>query len=171
MKIILTMAISANGIIASKTGSEEFLSDVNWHQFVKLAHKIGCCIWGRKTYEAVLSWEGEYLKDIQDVKKIIVSRSDLKLKEGFELAHSPEGAVKLLEKAGFQEAIVTGGSILNSEFAKRGLIDEIILDVNPSVVGNGIPVFHPEEFALSLKLLNVEKITDEIVELHYEVKK
>jgi dihydrofolate reductase len=53
MKVILTMAVSANGIIATKDGSEDFLSHDNWIQFVKLANKIGCFIWGRKTYEAV----------------------------------------------------------------------------------------------------------------------
>jgi hypothetical protein len=57
MKIILTMAASANGIIATKTGSEDFLSHDNWIQFANLAKKVGCFMWGRKTYKAVMKWE------------------------------------------------------------------------------------------------------------------
>lgn len=171
MRIILTMAISANGIIASKTGSEDFLSHTNWIQFVKLAKRIGCFMWGRKTYEAVSKWEGDYLKDLESVKKIIISGSAIDLKEGFELAHSPEEALEILEKNGFKEAIITGGATTNSEFAKRGLIDEVIFDVNPSILGNGIPVFQTEDFELKLEFIDAEKISNGIVELRYKVKK
>ena len=171
MKVILTMAISANGIIATKNGSEDFLSHANWVQFVKLAKRVGCFIWGRKTYEAVIKWEGDYLKDLEGVKKIIISGSNIDLKEGFELAHSPEEALGVLENEGFKEAIITGGATINSEFAKRGLIDEVIFDVNPSISGNGIPVFQPEDFELKLEFIDAEKISDGIVELRYMVKK
>jgi|SRR5579885_3364635 len=171
MKVILTMAVSANGIIASKTGSEDFLSHDNWLQFVKLAKRVGCFMWGRKTYEAVIKWEGDYLSELEGVKKIILSQSDIKLKEGFVLKHSPEEALKYLESESFQEAIITGGSTTNSEFAKRGLIDEVILDINPSVLGEGIPVFAPSDFELKLKLISSEKVGEDIIELRYKVMK
>lgn len=171
MKVILTMAISANGIIATKTGSEDFLSHTNWIQFVKLAKKTGCFIWGRKTYEAVIKWEGDYLKDLEGLKKVVISHSAIDLQNGFVLADSPESALLLLEKEGFSEAIVTGGSTINSEFAKHGLIDEVIFDVNPSILGEGIPIFNPTDFQLSLDLIESEEIRDGIIELHYKVKK
>src|SRR3989344_9671574 len=171
MKVILTMATSANGIIATKEGSEDFLSHTNWIQFVKLAKRVGCFIWGRKTYEAVSKWKGDYLKDLENVKKIVISGSNIELKEGFELTHSPKEALEILERNGFKEAIITGGATINSEFAKRDLIDEVILDVNPAILGNGIPVFQPEDFELKLELVDAKKIIDGIVELRYKVKK
>lgn len=155
MRIILTMAVSANGIIATKSGSEDFLSHDNWIQFVKLAKRVGCFIWGRKTYDAVIRWEGDYLRDLDGVKKIIISQSLLKLKEGFSLANSPEEAVAQLEKEGFSEKIITGGSTINSEFAKRNLIDEIIFDVNSVILGEGISVFKPANFSMKLNLLKL----------------
>jgi len=171
MKVILTMAISANGIIATKTGSEDFLSHDNWLRFVKLAKKVGCFIWGRKTYEAVIKWEGDYLKELEGVKKLIISRSRLKLINGFESANSPEEALSKLAESGFKEVIITGGSTINSSFAKAGLIDEVIFDVNPSILGEGIPVFTPDNFELSMDLVGVEKIGNNLVEIHYKVKK
>jgi dihydrofolate reductase len=169
--LILTMAISANGIIATKTGSEDFLSHDNWIQFVNLAKKVGCFMWGRKTYEAVIRWEGDYLSELEGVKKIIISGSDLTLEKGFEQAKSPEDALKKLEAEGYNEAIITGGSITNSYFAKAGLIDEVILDVNPSIIGEGVPVFAPDDFKLKMDLVSFEKVGDNIVELKYKVKK
>lgn len=169
MKVILSMAVSANGIIATKTGSEDFLSHGNWLQFVKLVNKVGCFIWGRKTYDAVTKWEGDYLNDLKDAKKVIVSHSDIELKEGFTLAHSPEEALELLSKVGFREVILTGGATNNSEFAKRGLIDEVIFDLNPVIMGDGIPVLAPSDFELKLKLLSFETVVDDILEVRYQV--
>ena len=171
MKVILTMAISANGIIATKTGSEDFLSHDNWLQFVKLANKVQCFIWGRKTYEAVIKWEGDYLSDLKNVKKIIISHSPMVLREGFTSANSPEDALAKLEKEGFSEAIITGGSTLNSEFAKQNLIDEVIFDVNSVILGEGIPVFAIADFQLKLELLESTKISDSVFELKYKVQK
>ena len=171
MKIILTMAVSANGIIATNSGSEDFLSHDNWIQFVKLAKRVGCFIWGRKTYDAVIKWEGDYLRDLDGIKKIIISQSQLELKEGFSLANSPEDVVAQLEKEGFAEAIITGGSTINSEFAKRNLIDEVIFDVNSVILGEGIPVFKPENFSMKLKLIEATKVSDDVFELRYEVQK
>ena len=148
-----------------------FLSHTNWIQFVKLAKKVGCFIWGRKTYEAVIQWEGNYLKDLEGVKKVIISQSNLVLKEGFVLVNSPEEVLTMFEKEGFKEVLITGGSILNTAFAKKDLIDEVILDINPAILGEGIPVFNPADFNLSLELIDAEKINDGIVELHYKVKK
>lgn len=169
MKVILTMAISANGIIASKSGSEDFLSHDNWIQFVKLAKKVGCFIWGRKTYEAVMKWEGNYFSELKEVKKIIISHSKLKLEKGFELANSPKDALKKLEQIGFKEAIITGGSTINSSFAKEDLIDEIIFDVNPAILGDGISVFQPADFELKLNLIDYKVVGLDLIELHYKV--
>lgn len=171
MKIILTMAVTVNGIIATNSGSEDFLSHDNWIQFVKLAKRVGCFIWGRKTYDAVIKWEGDYLRDLDGVKKIIISQSQPELKEGFTLANSPEEAVAQLEKEGFTEAIITGGSTINSEFAKRNLIDEVIFDVNSVILGEGVPVFKPENFSMILKLIEATKVSDDVFELRYEVQK
>ncbi|MDO8498134.1 MAG: dihydrofolate reductase family protein [bacterium] len=171
MKVILSMAVSANGIIATKTGSEDFLYSGNWVRFIELARKVGCIIWGRKTYQQVISWEGDYLKDIQDIKKVIISRSSIQLKEGFILASFPEEALEILRKEGFKEVIVTGGSKTNMEFAKRGLIDEVILDVNSIIIGEGISVFAQGSFDMKLELIESVRVNENILELRYMVVK
>jgi dihydrofolate reductase len=166
------MSISANGYIAMSDGSEDFLPDDTWYRFAALAKEFGCFIWGRKTYEQVIKWDKVYLDAIRDTKKIIVSRKDdIKLEEGFELVHTPQEAIKLLENDGFKQAILTGGSILNTSFAKLNLIDEVILAVVPTILGRGIPLFNSEDFQLPLKSAEVERINGDIVRLRYTVVK
>lgn len=172
MKVTLFMAISLNGLVARKNNEEDFLSHDNWNTFVELAKSTGCMIWGRKTQEVVETWEGEYLNEINDIKKVVVSSNpNLKLGENYIQASSPVDSLNKLEIEGFKDVILTGGSQLNSSFATEGLIDEIKLNIEPVVVGKGISLFHANDFDLKLKLLTTKQITDQIIQVHYSVKK
>lgn len=166
------MAISVNGIIARKNNDEDFLSQENWNTFLEFARQHRNVIWGRKTYEVVRNWGDDYLKDIKNFKKIIVSKNaNFNLEENFELVSSPEDALKKLKNESFKTALVAGGSTLNTSFANNGLLDEIILNVNSVILGQGIPLFSSEDFTLKLELLGTKNITKDIIQLHYKVVK
>ncbi len=173
MKVTLYMTISLNGIIARENNEEDFLSDYNWGTFVELSHKAGCFIWGRKTYEIVTNtYSKELLNTISDIKKIIVSTdNEFKPKEGFESAKSPQDALYKAKKFGFKELILSGGSGLNSSFVKENLIDEIVVNIEPVVIGKGIPLFSPTDFDLKLSEPEVETKVDGIIQLRYKVRK
>lgn len=169
MKTILFMAMAANGIIARENNDEDFISDENWKIFVELTQKAGCVIWGRKTFEVVQEWDKSYLDQLEGVKKVIVSRQKLELPNDYILASSPNQALEMLEKSGFKEVILCGGSANNTSFAKENLIDEIIFNIEPIVVGKGIPVFIPQEFDLKLSLKTIDKVSENIAQVHYTV--
>lgn len=171
MNIILSMAVSANGMIATADGSEDFLSHENWNRFVSLANRVGCFLWGRKTYEAVSKWDKSYLVPLENVTKLVLSSSQITVAEGFTVVHSPDEAISHAEDLGLTEMIVTGGATINTEFAKRDLMDEVILDINPSIIGNGIPLFATDDFEMNLKLVSTETLSEGIVEVRYEVVK
>jgi len=90
---------------------------------------------------------------------------------GYTLANSPKEALSLLEKEGFKPVLLAGGSNLNASFAKEGLIDEIIINIEPVIVGKGIPVFATENFDLKFLLLGTKIIDDQIIQLRYKVSK
>jgi dihydrofolate reductase len=166
------MAASLNGIIATPAQLEDFLSNANWQELLKLAKDCGCLIWGRKTYALVSKWDERHLAPLKEITKIVVSRdSGLQLLPGYLQADSPEAALTKLASLGFSRAVLSGGAGLNSSFAKAGLLDEIIIDSEGIVVGKGIPLFAPEVFQLPLELLGYKTITDNILQLHYRVKK
>lgn len=171
MKTTLYMAISANGIIATETGDEEFLSHENWEKFCKLARKFGNFIVGRKTYEAVKKWDGGYnFDDLVGVEKVIISQDkNFQLDDGYTLANSPQDALTKLSR--FENVLVTGGANINSAFAKANLLDEIILNVEPVFIGQGISLFAPQDFEIKAKLFSTKTNKSGIITVKYEVLK
>lgn len=167
------MAISTNGIIATENGNEDFLSHENWEKFCELAREFGNFVVGRKTYEAVKKWnEGYNFDDLVGVEKVIISQDkDFKLDNGYALANSPEEALAKLSKKGFQKILITGGANINSAFAKINLLDEIIFNVEPVLVGKGISVFAPQDFELKLQFVSSNESKKGIITLNYSVVK
>ncbi|HLM83723.1 MAG TPA: dihydrofolate reductase family protein [Candidatus Bathyarchaeia archaeon] len=171
MKVILFMAMSVNGYIARENGDEDFLSNKNWETFCSLAKKYGCFVIGRKTYEAVQKWdEGYNFDSIEAVDKVIITKNkDFQVGNKYIIANSPADAVGKLKGKGYDKILLTGGATINSAFMKERLIDEVILNVEPFLLGNGIPVFSNEDFENKLKLQSSEKLDDGIIQLRYKI--
>jgi dihydrofolate reductase len=164
------MATSLNGMIADKNGKEDFLSEKNWDTFLSLAKKSGNFVIGRKTLDAIESWGEEYsLNKIPGIKKVVLSKSKKTKSKDYDIASSPQKAIDLLKSEGFKTILLSGGSKANSAFAEQGLIDEIILNVNSSVVGEGIPLFSKSDFQFNCKLTKSKELDDGIVQLRYSV--
>jgi dihydrofolate reductase len=170
MNVILYMAMSLNGYIAEENGSEDFLSDANWKKFCDLAEKHGNFVVGRKTYEAVKNWnEGFGFDDLKGIKKVIISQDEnYALDEGYVLAASPKDALEKLR--GFDSVLVTGGSTINTAFMKEGLLDEVMVNIEPALIGKGIPLFAKADFLKELEFVSSEE-SDGIVSLHYRIGK
>lgn len=172
MKVILFMASSLNGIIADKNGNEDFLSHTNWESFSELVKKHGCLIIGRKTYETVLKWPDYSFDDIEAKLKIVVSRKkDLKLVPPFFVADSPEASIEKAVALNFKSVILAGGSAINSAFIVKNLIDEVIINFEPAIIGRGIPLFSESPFEKRLSFVKAMKIADDILQVKYKVNK
>jgi len=171
MKTTLFMAMSINGLIATDDYGEDFL-DGTWKYLVELGNKYGCIIWGRTTYELVNKMSSEYPKSIEHIKKIVISSNpEFPLKENSYLFSTPEGALNWLKEQNYSEVLLSGGSQLNSSFAKLGLIDEVILVIDSVIEGKGIPLFAPDIFELKLIPLKSEIHESHLVYLHFRVVK
>ncbi|MBI2669091.1 dihydrofolate reductase [Candidatus Woesearchaeota archaeon] len=170
MKVILYAAQTVNGIIARENYDEDFLSHKNWEVFAELAEDTGCFIAGRKTYEEVKKWKDDNFDSLK-ARKIIVSRSKTpKLAAGYISARSPKDALHHASELGFTNVLLAGGGTLNSAFMKAGLVDEIIINIEPYVLGKGIRIFSEETFENKLRLMNVKKVNG-IIQLQYKVEK
>lgn len=164
------MAMTVNGIIAGEQNEEDFLSDDHWTVFCELARKIGCLVIGRKTYDVVRTWKDYNFEDLRNVVKIVVSRNTAqKLGKEYILAQSPRDALGKAESLGFEEVLLAGGANINTAFAKERLLNDVILSVEPLLLGKGITVFSPGVFEVRLKLLDIRKISQDIVQLYYRV--
>ena len=168
MKVILYMAITANGMIAGTDDETSWLTNEESESYCSTVRKAGCLIVGRRTYH-ILTKQPEFQK-FKDAKLVVVSHDQVELVDPrHAVAHTPQEAIDLLSD--FAEIIVAGGGILNAAFLAENLVDEIYLDVEPVIIGNGIPLFKGQDFERNLKFLGQRMLSENEIQLHYGVRK
>jgi dihydrofolate reductase len=176
-KIIVYIATSADGYIARRDGSVDWLDrqgtagDYGMGAFFKTIDTI---LWGRKTYGVGLEMnEGGLGVYGSRIKNYIFSRRPPK-------THAPdvefvkesigEFAKRLRASPGKDIWMMGGGGIIAS-FLDAGEIDEFVIHVIPTFIGEGIPLVAPKSRNVELKLLSVRDYPDGVVRLHYVVER
>lgn len=165
------IATSADGYIAAKDGSVDFLTpfqniDCGYNDFIK---DIDVVVMGRKTYEVITSFDGEWPYPNQ--KGFIVS-SDHNL----ELVHpslsrwslEPSELVSYLEEHFNGNVWVVGGTQLQNAFIENNFLNSLEIYVMPILLGDGIPLFpsfntRPRQ----LKSISAETIQNQIIKKIY----
>ena len=165
------MAITINGFIAKENDDTSFVSKIEWDNFRQMIKKTGNIIIGKKTYE-IMRDNGEF-KDLANIRVLVVSNNiDFKtIVDNHSIVKSPKDALAILEKERFDNTLIAGGGTLNASFMAKNLVDEIYLDVEPIALGKGIRLFRESDFEARLKLLDVKKLSDNELQLHYQVLK
>lgn len=170
MLTTLFMAMSANGFIARPNGEEDFLSNAHWEDFVRFCHQYGNVIFGRKTYETIRSWDDTIgFQDIAGVTKIILSSDvTMEVDSEFVVLPSPHEAMHFLAESGFEHTFVCGGSQINTAFLKEHLINEIVLNIEPILIGEGKRVFAEDDFLEKLTFISKQERESGIMTLTYQ---
>lgn len=140
-------------------------SNENWDIFKEDVLKCGNIIWGRKTYEAVLSWGEEYLKDFNDIKIIVISNSKIESEGNVLYCNSPKSALEMLKSYGIEKALVCGGTSIYSMFLKENLIDELIINYNTIAISNGKKMFNESIDMVDFKPDKVEIKSGDIIQI------
>jgi dihydrofolate reductase len=178
-KIIVYIATSADGFIARKDGAVDWLDrprTAGDYGMGKFYRSIDTILWGRKTYDMVLRFQKEG-KDSPDnyrgIKNYAFSRRPpRKPASGFEFVKEPiKKFAKRLRSQKGKDIWVMGGAGIIASFLDCGEIDEFIIHVIPTFIGEGIPLIAPRRRTVPLKLLSIKKFSDGVVRLHYEVQR
>lgn len=176
-KIIVHIATSADGFIARKDGAVDWLDrprvkgDYGMGQFFK---SIDTILWGRKTYDMVLKFlkEGKATPDMYaGVKNYAFSRRPpKKILDGFEFVKEPiKKFAKRLRAQKGKDIWMMGGAGIIGSFLDEGAIDEFVIHVIPTFIGEGIPLIAPGRRTMPLELMATKKFSDGVVRLHYAV--
>jgi len=169
MNITLWMAMSLNGVTAREDGSEDFLSKTDWEMCLELARASDALVWGRVTHEL---FEAPIRRECPNLPIVVVTGNrQLAPRVGCTCASSPEAAVELLDKQGSRNVLLAGGSRLNASFARSGLIDNVVLAIEPVIVSLGIPLASGDVPDLRLELLGVEQDRAPTLRVRYRVLK
>lgn len=168
MKATLYMAISVNGMVAKTDDDTDWISKEEWDSYSATVRKAGCVIVGRRTYHILTKQDG--FAEFDGVRMVVVSHSDVELvQSNHSVAHSPQEALEQLKE--FPEVIVAGGGILNAAFMEANLVDELVLDIEPIVLGKGIPLFNGSAFDRKLKFIGQTMISKNEIQTRYIISK
>lgn len=167
-KIIVYIATSADGYIARKDGSVKWLDrprppgnygmDAFWKS-------IDTILWGRKT------WSPAAGRMAGNVKNYVFShRPPARNPAGVEFVNEPipKFARRLRATPG-KNIWMMGGAGIIASFLDAGEIDEFMIHVVPTMIGEGIPLVGPRHRLIQLKLLSSVVYSDGVVLLHYAV--
>ena len=167
MKLTLMMALTADGMIARNHNHfPDWTCRSDKIMFKELTQKAGVVIFGSKTYEVIG-------KPLSGRLNVVLTRQPERYQPADNLifsSESPDELLKNLVRKGYDEAILAGGAIINSLFAKSRLIDEMVLTIAPTIFGQGVPLFS-ESCHLNLELLDVRKLESNTLVVRYRVLK
>jgi dihydrofolate reductase len=172
MKIICSMVVTPNGYIARLDGSEDYASHEGWLEYLDTAHRYNNFVIGRKTLDVVNAQYGDHgFGDVQcDYKVVVSSQAGLELDPMYTLATSPQDVVARLSGR-VETILLVGGSEINAAFARAGLIDEVVLTIEPHIIGQGLPLFASSDFDLKLIYQGVEHLSGGRLRVTYQVDK
>ncbi len=165
MKVTLIMALTLDGKIGK---SPDHFPDWTGKQdkklFAELSKRAGVVMMGSKTFDTIG-------KPLPGRKNVILTRRQNRKSAWDNLVYTsqdPGNILKELENEGYSEAILAGGALINSLFAREHLIDEIIVTISPKIFGTGLSLF-AEAINMELELLELTKLGSNQVCLTYRV--
>lgn len=163
MKILLVMAITLDGKIAKhKDHFPDWTSKEDKKFFAKISKEHKVVLMGANTFST-------FKKPLKDRLNVVFSENNnnLETENVLWVRGEIEPVIKKLESMGYDSAVLAGGQMLNTEFLKKGLIDEIIITINPKIFGKGMSLFD-HDVDINLKLLKTENINQDTIALYYK---
>ncbi|MEM8557994.1 MAG: dihydrofolate reductase family protein [Bacteroidota bacterium] len=169
--LIYHVATTLDGFIAHPDGSFDGFS---WDEavvtdFLSEIQQFGTVLMGRKTYEVGLR-EGK-TSPYPFLRQIVFSRT---------MTSSPDEAIELVQgdmvrvtrrlKAEAEAPVwLCGGGEIAATLMEAGLIDEVVVKLNPIVFGNGIPLFGTVLQQTKLVLTDTKRYDCDVLLLRYAI--
>lgn len=176
-KVILTLAVSLDGFIARENGAVDWLKMEDLTEAAdemrEFFSSIDAILWGRKTFGNGLELGGDLVMYGKKVKHYVFSRAPQTSKREnlrFVSGNIKEFVEDLKHQSGKNMWLMGGGDLAKS-FFEENLINEIILGIQPTILGKGIPLFLPREKQIDLELTDVKTRKSGSVQLSYLVKR
>ncbi len=184
-KLILEEWVSVDGFAADKEGKLDFFPSSEANQFsdrdqLRFLESVDTILLGRKTYELFVDFWPTATTDTE----IIADRLNALPKVVFSntLSEAPWGKwsaarvvpgdavaeIQRLKAAAGKHMVLWGSLSLAQQLIAADLIDEYHLQICPTVIGGGRPLFPDLSSYARLKCVNVRTYDTGVVFLHYE---
>lgn len=162
MRVSIIAAISADGFIAREQNElANWTSKEDKKLFVELTKRAGVMVMGGTTYRTIG-------RALPGRRNIVYSRSPID-QDGIEATQeAPADLIKRLEKDGFSEVTICGGSAIYDMFLQAGLVTDIYLTVEPLLFGSGVSLAR-SGLKTHMSVVETRKLTPDVLFVHYAV--
>lgn len=169
MKISIYIAAAANGLISNARNVPDWLSPEYGAGMMAICKEYKAVIMGRVTYDILAP---DYLPLTNEGTTVVLTANEAARSDNSTVLFTKAGPaeiVRLLADRGHTNAVIIGGTTAISAFVNAGLADDIYFVIEPALFGSGLPLLKGVEAELKLHLLDVKKLNDNTVQLHYEI--
>ncbi len=159
------VAVSIDGKIAKHSDHfPDWTGKADKKLYVEVTKKAGVMIMGSKTFDII----GRVLPGR---KTVVMTRNPERRSDRTDLVFTSDEPEKILDDLaaeGYTQAVIAGGAKINRLFARRGLVDELLITLSPVAFGDGVSMFSGG-VDLKLSLKDVQKLDDNTVCVRYGV--
>ncbi len=165
-RVVLYIASSLDGYIARTSGEVDWLFTDQDYGYADFLAGVDTILMGRRTYEQVLSF-GEY--PYKSIQGFVFSRTQKERRDENVtfIRDNPAGFVERLINRTGKTIWLVGGSQVIQSIMSRDLIDEFVISVHPTILGDGIPLFRAPLPMRKLSLQHCRTFDTGLVQLTY----
>lgn len=185
-KLVSFTHVTLDGYVAGPNGEMDWIT---YDQEVvdsarELTDNCGAALYGRATYELMYGYwptllgnpngtpdERHHAEWVENIPKVVFSTTLEKAEWNNTLLikdNITEQVMKLKQQAG-KDMLIFGSPRLTHSLARLGLIDQYRMNLNPTAIGQGMPLFEAGQPATKLKLLESKTMNNGVIALRYEV--
>lgn len=170
LKTFIIVAHTADGFIAPTDLAGQAMPSTVWtsgadkKKFIELTKIAGVIVMGLNTFKTIG-------KPLPGRLNIVYAPKDTPPIDGVMMTDiSPKELLVDLENKGYKSVAICGGSTIYTMFMQSGLVNKIYITVEPKIFGQGLTIFN-KPISADLKLISVEKLSDDVLFLEYDVNK
>jgi dihydrofolate reductase len=172
-KVVLYISMSLDGFIATREDDLSWLSQVETegedYGYGEMLQRCDAYLIGRKTYEVVLGISGGEFPQAAMFDCYVLTRQRRMNENGIKFYN---GAIKALlqslQSLQGKDIYCDGGGEIVQLLMAENLIDEYIISVIPTILGDGKRLFNGEVAPINVRLKNSQQYASGLVQLRYE---
>jgi len=185
--LVAFMHVSLDGFVATARGEMDWITidDEVFRDAIILADNADTAVFGRVTYQMMESYwptvltndssnelELQHARWMEKTSKVVFSETLKKVEwQNTRLINKNiPGEIKKLKERPGKNILIFGSPRLTHSFMQWGLIDEYRININPVILGGGIPLFNIHN-RINLKLIATKMFRSGVAGLHYKTVK
>jgi dihydrofolate reductase len=184
-KVILSMQMTIDGYVAGLNDEADWIitGEDEWQDLFKDLQSADTYLLGRKMYPIYSEyWRSvlknpdskggdlEFAKLAEKTQHIVFTKGDFKPDwKNTRVSHDLQGEIANLKKQPGKNIIAWGGANFASSLINLGLVDEIRIGLNPTVLCNGKAMFGKVDHRNKLELIDSRALKSGLIILRYKV--